>query len=245
MRALALRILAALFAFGWLVVPGFGLIDLAVTWNPDWPQVLEAGWGLYFSIFVGLPFVVVAARPRLATPPVAQLVVVAGVLAASAILARESRLLWIALAVAVQTAIVACIPRPVLRLDPLRQAASPLLAVLAAVGLGPWLAYAARMYEANRERWPDADISIGIDHFAVQGAVGVALAALGVLAAAWPQGRRFVGVCVGVVASYLGLVSFAWPDAVGGFGRGWSLGAIAWGTAFAVVALAGAGRERD
>ncbi len=218
------------------MLPGFGLIDLAVTWSPDWPQVLEAGWGLYFTVFVGAPFVIVAARPSLATPAVAQLAVAAGVLAASAVVARENRLLWVALALAAQTAIVAWIPRPPFRLTPIRQAVSRPLAVLAAIGLGPWLVYAHRMFDANRERRLDADISIGIDHYAVQGAVGVALAVLGAVAAGWPQGRRFVGVCVGVVACYLGLVSFAWPDAAGAFGRGRSLVAMAWGASFAVVA---------
>lgn len=240
MRARAIRVSAAVFAFGWLVLPGFGLIDLAVTWSPDWPQVLEAGWGLYFTIFVGLPFVVVAARPRLATPAVAQLVVATGVLVASAGIARETRLLWVALALAIQTAIVAWVPRPALRLSPLRRV-SRSLALLAAVGLGPWLVYAERMYDANREQRFDADISIGIDHYAVQGAVGLALAVLGALAALWAQGRRFVGSSVGVVACYLGLVSFAWPDAAGGFARGWSLAAMGWGVAFAAVAS----RARD
>jgi hypothetical protein len=39
-----LRATAGLFAVSWVVLPGFGAIDLAVTWSADWPQVLEAGW---------------------------------------------------------------------------------------------------------------------------------------------------------------------------------------------------------
>ena len=42
MRLLAVRVLAVLFALTWLVLPGFGLIDLSVSWDPDWPVVLEA-----------------------------------------------------------------------------------------------------------------------------------------------------------------------------------------------------------
>ena len=53
------RILAA----SWFLLPGFGIIDLTVTWNPDWPQVLEAGWGLFISFFVGIPFAAIALRP--------------------------------------------------------------------------------------------------------------------------------------------------------------------------------------
>ena len=37
--------LSGLFAVSWFVLPGFAVIDLSVTWNADWPQVLEAGWG--------------------------------------------------------------------------------------------------------------------------------------------------------------------------------------------------------
>ena len=66
--------LAGVFAFGWVVLPGFGAIDLAVTWNPEWEQVLEAGWGLYFTVIVGVPFVVTAVRPRASRPGIVQLV---------------------------------------------------------------------------------------------------------------------------------------------------------------------------
>ena len=45
MQVAALRAIAGLFALSWIVVPGFGAIDLAVTWSSDWLQVLEAGWG--------------------------------------------------------------------------------------------------------------------------------------------------------------------------------------------------------
>ena len=43
-RELLLRAFAVLFAFSWIVLPGFGAIDLSVTWDPEWEQVLEAGW---------------------------------------------------------------------------------------------------------------------------------------------------------------------------------------------------------
>jgi hypothetical protein len=30
-------VVAAVFAAGWIVFPGFGLIDLSVTWSAGWP----------------------------------------------------------------------------------------------------------------------------------------------------------------------------------------------------------------
>jgi hypothetical protein len=63
----------------------------------------------------------------------------------------------------------------------------------------------------------------------VQGAVGLALAVLPGLAALRADLRPLAPACSGVAAAYLGLVSYAWPDAAGGFERGWSAAAMAWG----------------
>lgn len=246
MRGIALRVLAGLFALSWLVLPGFGVIDLSVTWNREWPQVLEAGWGLFFTVLVGAAFGLVAVRPRLSTPAVVQLFVAAGVLAVSAIVAREPRLLAFSFAIALETAIVMWVPQRE-RLDAggRRPHVSRPLLLLASLGVVPWVVYALRMYALNRQGRSDSDLTVGIDHYSVQGAVGLALAILAMLAAVWLDGRRFVACCAGVVAAYLGLVSFAWPDAAGGFDRAWSAAAIAWGIALVAVAFArptGAGR---
>src|SRR5687767_1929591 len=106
MRETVVRAIAGLFAFGWVVVPGFGAIDLAVTWSSDWPQVLEAGWGLFFTALVGAAFVLVATRPRACGPGLIQLVLTSGALAVSAAVADEPPLFWLAAALALETAIV-------------------------------------------------------------------------------------------------------------------------------------------
>jgi hypothetical protein len=234
-RRAALRILAAVFALGWLVLPGFGLIDFAFAWAADWPQVLEAGWGVYFTFLVGAPFVLVAVRPGRLPVSVVQLAIATAVLAVSVVAADEPQLAWVPVAIAIETALLAWLGR--LRL-PESEALAPSLPLLV-VGLAgavPWLLYAAAMYAANREGRPDADITNDIDHYSVQGAVGIAVVALVSVAALWPDGRRFIGTCVGLSGAYLGLVSLAWADSPGGFEAGWSLAAIAWGVA--VVALA-------
>lgn len=236
MRGAILRALAAAFALSWLVLPGFGLIDLSVSWNPDWPQVLEAGWGLYFTVLVGGAFALVAARPRTSTPAVVQLFVAAGALAVSAIVAHELRLLAFSGAVALEAVIVMGVPGRV-PAGPLRGSRS--LLVLAGLGIVPCVVYSLRMYEFDREGRPDGDISVGIDHYSVQGALGLAVAILAVLVAVWPSGRRFTGCCTGIAAAYLGLVSLAWPDAAGGFSRPWSAAAIVWGAAVVTASLAG------
>jgi hypothetical protein len=67
-RLLAVRVLASFCALTWLVFPGFGLVDLSVTWDPDWPVVLEASWGVIMSVLVGGSFLAVAVRPRRTAP---------------------------------------------------------------------------------------------------------------------------------------------------------------------------------
>ncbi len=238
----AARALAALFAVSWIVLPGFGAIDLAVTWSADWPQVLEAGWGLFFTVLVGAAFVLVAARPRAPRPAAAQLTVATGSLAVSALIAEELRLLWPAAALAVQTAVVSWLFRREWRAGgsvraPGSRVSAPLL-LLAAAGVIPWLAYALDMWASNREDGLDRDITLGIDHYAVQGALALTLAILPFLAARRSELRPFVPACSGVAAAYLGLVSFAWPDAAGGLERRWSVAAMAWGVALLAVALA-------
>ena len=64
MRPLVVRVVAALFVLTWFVLPGFGLIDLSVTWDSDWPVVLEASWGVFMTVLVGGSFLAVAVRPH-------------------------------------------------------------------------------------------------------------------------------------------------------------------------------------
>lgn len=237
MRSVLTRVLAALFAASWIVFPGFGVVDLSVTWSSDWPQVLEAGWGLFFTVLVGLAFVAVAVRPGSSGPPVAQLAVATLALAVSVVAAREAPLAWVPVVLALETAVVAWLAGGSKgSWTGSRGASMPILA-LAALGVVPWLAYALDMWAANRDERPDGDITNGIDHYSVQGALGLALAVLPPLAALRPALIPLVPVSAGISAAYLGLVSFAWQDAAAGFGRAWSLAALAWGLCLVAVPL--------
>ena len=231
-----------MFAISWLVLPGFGLIDLSVTWDADWPQVLEAGWGLFATAIVGAAFLLLAVRPRVSMPAAAQLVVATGSLAVSAVVARETGLLVLAALLGIpdggrrRTA-----PWGLARRDGALGASlrisRPLL-LLAAFGAVPWFAYALHMWSLNREGRSDSDITMGIDHYAMQGALALVLVVLPLLAALRADLHPFVPVCAGAAAFYLGLVSLAWPDAAGGLGRAWSIAAMAWGLALVAATVA-------
>lgn len=190
------RALAVLFAVVW-AVPGFGVIDLTVTWSPDWAEVLEGGWGLFFTLLVVVPFVAVGVRPRPPSATVLMLYVATLALLVSAGAAGEPGLVWVSALVAVETWLVTSREdrRDAIRLvrDRRFHAVSRPLAVLAAASAVPWTVYAVRMWAANREFHTDSDITNGIDHYAVQGALAVALLALAVLVALVPTCRRLAG----------------------------------------------------
>src|SRR4029453_8122330 len=52
------------------------------------------------------------------------------------------------------------------------------LAATAAIAAGPWFAYAADMWAANREGQAPTEITIGMNHWAIQGALALAIATL-------------------------------------------------------------------
>ena len=241
MRGTTARGLAGLFAVSWIVLPGFGVIDLSVTWDADWPQVLEAGWGLFSTVIVGAAFALIVTRPRASAPPVAQLLVAALSLGVSAVIAEETRLLWLAGMLALQIVIVGGLsPNAWYRgmdISVSRPTVSRPLLLLAGLGVAPWLAYALHMWASNRQGHP-GDVTLGIDHYAVQGALALAIALLPALAALRPDVFPFLATCAGVAAAYLGLVSIAWPNSLAGLGQAWSIAAMAWGVALLAVAVA-------
>src|SRR5690242_8535122 len=152
MRLLALRVVAALFALTWLVFPGFGLIDLSVTWDPDWPVVLEAGWGVFMTVLVGGQFLALAVRPHRAAPALVTLTIaLATLLVASGAGGEPWLFVYVAVLLVEGAAVVGLLPRR----EPVRPMGLgpswPLLA-LAAAGAVPWLINAVHMFEDDRQR---------------------------------------------------------------------------------------------
>lgn len=239
MRLLLGRVLAAFFALTWLVFPGFGLIDLSVTWDPEWPVVLEASWGVFMTVLVGGSFLAVAVRPLRAAPATGTLLVALAAMLVSSTVGLEWPLLGYAgLLVVEAAALVALLPARE-RLRPFSWSVSLPLLVVAALGVVPWLLHAERMYASNRRNAGVlvGDITNGVDHYAVQGALAVALVALALLAAVWPRGRRHLGISVGLCAGYFGLVSFAFSGTWAGLSPLWSVLCMAWALAVAVLSV--------
>jgi hypothetical protein len=239
-RSVLLRVGAVLAALSWLVFPGFGLIDLSVSWDADWPVALEAGWGAFATALVGGSFLAVAVRPDRTAAALVVLGTSLGTLLEGAAAGLEWQLLGYAGLLALETA-----PLLVLRARKPRRPLTwrpswPLLA-LALLGLVPWSLEAGAMFRLNRA---DAgaligEHTMGVDHHAVQGALALAVAVLALLAAVQPHARRHLGAAAGLSAAYLGLVSWAFPESWASLSPVWSVISLAWGAAVTVTCWSG------
>jgi hypothetical protein len=237
-RTIIVRLVAVLFAVTWLVFPGFGLIDLSVTWDRDWPVVLEASWGVVMTVLVGGSFLAAAATPRRTAPAQMTVLVTLATWLVAVVVGLEWQLLGYAVVLALEVVAMGALLRARERVRPSWSVSRPVL-VVACLGVLPWLLHADRMLTGNRRGAGVVigDVTMGVDHYAVQGALAMAMPALALLAACWPRGRRFLGIGVALCAGYLGLVSAAFPGAFAGFSPLWSWLCMAWAAAVAALSL--------
>ncbi|HEX6871242.1 MAG TPA: hypothetical protein VF163_09100 [Micromonosporaceae bacterium] len=239
-----------IFALTWFIFPGFGLADLMVTISPTpgWVMysVLEAGWGLLATMFISAAFMAAAIRPQWTYEIAVQVVAVAAALAAAAVAASEPRLWWFVAGLIAQLGLLVWLARISGRpwSDATAEATLwsgdawsrwPML-VMVALGAGPWLVYAVDMFAANRAGLGPVDLTVGVNHWAVQGALALSLILLSVTSIKRPPLRRFSAVRVGLAAAYLGLCSLRQPDAGAALPAMWSVAAIVWGAAVVMAA---------
>lgn len=207
----------------------------------------RGGWGLFSTVIVASAFLRLAVKPRSSAVALAQLSIATGALAISAVAGAQPDAVWLVALLGIEVASLAWLARSFAGPEPLPpifgSRSMPMLA-LAAAGAVPWSAYAVGMYRNARSDRP-IDISVGVDHYAIQGALALGVVALSLFAALSPRGRRSIGVSAGLSSAYLGLVSLAWPGQSGGFGAAWSVLALGWGMAVLAVALAAAHRRID
>ncbi|HYI57946.1 MAG TPA: hypothetical protein VEX66_07235 [Microlunatus sp.] len=232
-----LRILAAFFALTWLILPWYGLIDLSVTLFPDpeWQGVLEGAWGLYLTVFIGVPFLTITVRGRTTAPAIAVLYVATIALAVSGIVAAEAGAFVMAVVLGLETVIVTGPPSALVGRMRFRLAPQALL-IPFVLGAVPWSVYAWTMWSLNRQERPERDITNGVDHYSVQGSYALALLALVALAEVWPAGRLYVGCAAGSSAVLLGLISWAWHPSPGSFDHRWSALCVGWGLTVLIMA---------
>ena len=246
-RLRAARTVAAAAAVFW-AVPFFGLMDLLVVVLDDdrfaEAYLLETGWGLLYLVLVAVPFGALARRPGTALLLVQPLVVAAAVVVSAAVAGYPAQLLAAALLV-VWVAAVAGLGRPGARNTrpaPLRPASlRPGPAALVVTAAPAALVYAWQQVHDWRATG-SPDITLGLDHRPMQGALGLALLGVAVLAALGAgtraPGWRVPVWTVVVAACWLGLVSAAYPGLEGSLGRTFGVAVAVWGCAFAALAEA-------
>jgi hypothetical protein len=238
-RLLVVRVLAVFFALTWLVFPGFGLVDLSVTWDPDWPVVLEASWGVFMTVLVAGSFLAVAVAPHRTAPAQVTVLVSLAAWLVAVVAGQEWPLLLYVGVLVVEAGIVAAVLPARERVLPFARAISVPLLVVAVLGVVPGVLHAERMFASNRRNAGVliGDVTMGVDHYAVQGALALALPVLALVAGVWPRGRRHVGIAVGLCAGYVGVVSFSFPGTWAGVSPLESASCVAWALAVAVTAL--------
>jgi len=241
-RLATARAVAVLSAVTWLFLPGFGLIDLGVTWDPDWAVVLEASWATTMCVLVGGSFLALAVAPRRPASALVTLVATQATWLVAVVVGREPALLLYVGLLAVEGALVTWLLAGVPGRESLRPGGWavrwPLL-VVATAAVVPWLRHVERMLRASRRDAGETigELTMNVDHYTVQGAWALVLPALALLAACWPRGRSHLGVAVGLSSGYVGLVSYAFPGTWGGFSPAWSVACVAWAAAVVLLAL--------
>ena len=235
MRRRAARVLSGIFAFGWIVLPGFGAIDLTVTWRPGLAAGARGGLGPLLHGRRRRALRRRAARPRPRRPASrswrsrrsrSRSRVSSHGSAASSCSLRQSPLGAAVVRDLVPRRAATAAPRSV---DAAPRARGDRGGAVARVRPRHVGAEPARARGDGHHELDRPPLGAGRARPRARGA---------------PRDRRRAsrpapvrpGVR-GVAAGYLGLVSFAWEDAAGGFGRAWSAAAMAWGAALAAVAL--------
>lgn len=237
-RLLLARVLGwalAALAFG----PSFGIIDLMALLgldNPDdtWDVPLGASWGTLFTVILVGSYVWIALRPQRAAPALAQLSIVAFSLAVSSLAGLDGRPLWLAGPVALSVGLFAWLAPD----ESVRNVRGWSLhwpyVVLAVAGLAIWLPYAILALQRSREQ-ASGDITLGIDHWPVQGAVGLTIVLSAVGLGVWTPGRPLLRVTVSLSATLIGAGMLLDPDLIRELGTPvWGVAMVIWGTAIAL-----------
>ncbi|WP_062523161.1 hypothetical protein [Demequina silvatica] len=236
-RRLPARIAAALLAL-FSLVPFFGLVDLSVSIAPSlYPDfadliVLEATWGLLFSLLVPVPLLAWA---------VARVEWAAWQLLATAVAVGLAALVTAEPAQAVVAAVIA--GAAVLPLSdghgPAWARPSRAALVLGGVGLAAALVHAWQLL-GLRPGGAGDDITWGLGHLAMQAGFALALPAVAVIglgaAAHRSRGWTLAVAAPALSAVWFGVIGVVHPGLTGSLGVAGGAAAVLWGVAVAAVA---------
>ncbi|TSE16462.1 hypothetical protein B1A87_011950 [Arthrobacter sp. KBS0703] len=250
-RVQAVKPLAWIMA-GLSAVVFYGIIDLTTLAdgaNPDyeWKVPLEVSWGSLFTFVLAGSYAWIALRPHRAWPAVVQLAVAAVALTISSIIGADVRPLLLGVPVSGSAALFAWLSREVAGPFPRAFSVDWPVLLLAIAGAPMWLFYSLRAMEESRtkpagpEDWMFQ--TMGINHWPVQGAAGLAVGACALVMAFWPAGRPLMRLSLSLSATLIGAAMLAYPDRDGAMPSPmWGVAMVIWGT---LLALPVADRRMD
>lgn len=239
-RVVAARVVAWVWAFV-AAVPLFGLVDLGTLFGLSdsryrWAMSLEASWGSLLTFFLAVGFAWVAIVPARPWPGFGLLVLATGSLVAAGVAFLDVGPLWLGPGFAAGAALVWAVLRPE-RPYVQRGRPSVLAAVLGAVGVPLWLAYAALTYAAARTAGAgEGDETMGVDHWPVQAALGLALAVGSAVLALVPARLTLWRWAFALTAGFVSYAALVFPDRAGAMPHVlWAVGIALWGVAVALA----------
>lgn len=239
------RVVASVFAWFFAVVaalPLFGLIDLGTTLglaNPAyrWSMSLEASWGSLFTFLVAGSFGWVGVVPRRPWPGLALLGLTAIGMVAGGIVLGDLGPLWVAVPLTVVTLGFALLLRPFVREGgPAWRVKAAPLTVVGAVGIPLWLGYTWNTYVAAVESPAGAgDVTMGIDHWPVQVALGLTLTVGSALLIGLGNDVALWRWSFGLTSIAVAWATLAYPDRSGAMPHpAWGVLIAVWGVLLAL-----------
>lgn len=217
----------------------FGLVDLGTLFglaNPayEWPVPLEVSWGILFTFVIAGSYVWIALAPARSWPAVVQLGIAAAALAIGSAAGLDGRPVWVAVPVGGSAVLFAWLTAEAAGRFPRIWSINLPYLLLGAAGILLWLPYVLHALEMSRAG-AEGDITWGIEHWPVQGAAGLALAACAAAMAFWVPGRPLLRLTVSLSATLVGAANLAYPERAGAMdGPLWGIAWVIWGTAVAL-----------
>ena len=239
-RVLAARILAWLLAVI-AAVPMFGLIDLGTLFglsDPryEWPMSLEASWGALFTFFVAAGFGWGGALPARPWPGLVLVVLAAGGLALAGVVLADGGPLWVAAVLGLAVGGLSLLLRhhaPAPRAFG-RPAFGPGL-IAPVLGVPLWLGY-AWLSRADAVAGVPGDVTNGIDHWPVQVALGLAVAAGCVVHTCWAERLTLWRWAFALTAGFVAYATLVFPERAGAMPHAaWGVAIAAWGVLAAAL----------
>lgn len=242
-RMQAVKPLAWIMA-GFASVVYYGLVDLGSIFELSdpaylWAVPLEASWGVLFTFVIAGSYVWIALMPARSWPAVVQLGIAGAALVVGSVAGLDGRPMAVAVPLIGSAVLFAWLTFEVAGKFPRTWSLNVPYLLLAAAGSMIWLPYALNAFAKSRAG-AEGDTTWGIEHWPVQGATGVALAAGAAAMAFWTPGRPLMRLSVSLSAALIGAADLAYPDRAGAMSSPlWGIAMVIWGTAAALPVPSG------